>query len=74
MNLSHALSLLTLLAFGASAADLPVRRIPNIPPTAEAYYAPDSLHIISSAQDPLARRSAAGGPGSLVHTYTDVGT
>ncbi len=32
--------------------ELPHRKIPNVPETAEAYYAPDSIHIIAQTQDP----------------------
>lgn len=29
----------------------PVRKIPNVPENAEAYYAPDNLHVIAQTQD-----------------------
>ncbi len=32
--------------------ELPVWKIPNMPESAEAYYAPDSYHIIAQTQDP----------------------
>jgi Tol biopolymer transport system component len=54
--------------------ELPVRRIPNIPQAAEAYYAPDSLHVIAQTQDKDAQRApdqVAG--GALTYTFTDTG-
>jgi TolB protein len=55
--------------------ELPVRRIPNIPEAAEAYYAPDSYHIIAQTQDPKALRAkderSAG--GALTWIFTDDG-
>jgi hypothetical protein len=36
----------------ASPQELPTWRIPNIPQSAEAYYAPDNYHIIAQTQDP----------------------
>ena len=32
--------------------ELPTWKIPNIPKAAEAYYAPDNLHVIAQTQDP----------------------
>ena len=55
--------------------ELPVWKIPNIPEAAEAYYAPDSFHIIAQTQDPEAIQAgerAAG--GALTYTFTDIGT
>ncbi len=37
--------------------ELPVRLVPNIPPAAEAYYAPDDYHFIAQARDPDAQQS-----------------
>ncbi|MCL4721008.1 MAG: PD40 domain-containing protein [Gammaproteobacteria bacterium] len=58
-----------------SAKELPIRIIPNIPESAEAYYAPDSYHVIAQTQDPKARRAqdekSAG--GALTWIYTDDG-
>ncbi len=55
--------------------ELPVRKIPNVPETAEAYYAPDSYHVIAQTQDPDAvppsHARAAG--GALTYTFTDTG-
>jgi len=58
-----------------AAKELPSRIIPNIPETAEAYYAPDSYHVIAQTQDPDAQRPqdqrAAG--GALTWIFTDDG-
>ena len=55
--------------------ELPSRIIPNIPATVEAYYAPDSFHVIAQTQDPMALRpedkKAAG--GALTWIFTDDG-
>ena len=54
--------------------ELPVRKIPNIPEAAEAYYAPDSYHVIAQTQDPDAtppEDRAAG--GALTWIFTDDG-
>ena len=63
-------------ATSAMAADteLPVRKIPNIPEAAEAYYAPDSLHVIAQTQDPLALHIEGRATGALTYTFTDLGT
>jgi dipeptidyl aminopeptidase/acylaminoacyl peptidase len=54
--------------------ELPVRVIPNIPESAEAYYAPDSLHVIAQTKDPAAAQPEKGKVGgSLTFTYTDTG-
>jgi hypothetical protein len=45
------------LSAGMASQELPVRIIPNVPKSAEAYYAPDSLHVIAQTQDPAARRA-----------------
>jgi Tol biopolymer transport system component len=54
--------------------ELPVRVIPNIPESAEAYYAPDSFHVIAQTKDPAAAQPEKGKVGgSLTFTYTDTG-
>ncbi len=54
--------------------ELPVRMIPNIPRSAEAYYAPDNLHVIAQTKDPAAAQAEPGKVGgSLTFTYTDTG-
>lgn len=55
-------------------AELPVRQVPNIPEAAEAYYGPDSYHVIAQTQDPDAtppEERAAG--GALTWIFTDDG-
>lgn len=55
-------------------AELPVRQIPNIPESAEAYYAPDSYHVIAQTQDPDALKSEARkAGGALTWIFTDDG-
>lgn len=55
--------------------ELPVRIIPNLPESAEAYYAPDSLHVIAQTQDPDAvpASSPRAAGGALTYTFTDTG-
>jgi len=59
-----------------AAKELPIRKIPNIPETAEAYYAPDSIHVIAQTQDPKALRAkddqSAG--GALTWIFKDDGS
>jgi hypothetical protein len=49
-------------------------KIPNIPKAAEAYYAPDNLHVIAQVQDPDAVRAKPEDGGALTWTFTDQGT
>ena len=44
----------------ASPQELPTWRIPNVPSSAEAYYAPDNYHVIAQTQDPDAVRTRRG--------------
>ena len=44
----------------AAPTELPVRMIPNIPEAAEAYYAPDNLHVIAQTQDAAAQHAGEG--------------
>ncbi|MDH3512048.1 MAG: hypothetical protein OER85_14450 [Gammaproteobacteria bacterium] len=54
--------------------ELPVRKIPNIPPAGEAYYAPDDYHIIAQARDPDAQtRGDSRIGGALTYIFTDDG-
>ena len=54
--------------------ELPIRLIPNIPPAAEAYYAPDNYHIIAQARDPDAQDSGDERiGGALTYIFTDDG-
>jgi len=54
--------------------ELPVRKIPNVPENAEAYYAPDNLHVIAQTQDPAAQDPGDGkAGGALTYTFTDTG-
>jgi len=56
------------------AKELPVRRIPNVPEAAEAYYAPDSYHIIAQTQDPEATQpEGRASGGALTWIFTDDG-
>ncbi|UCG72906.1 MAG: PD40 domain-containing protein [Chromatiales bacterium] len=54
--------------------ELPVRLIPNIPPAAEAYYAPDNYHFIAQARDPDAQQAGDSRiGGALTYIFTDDG-
>ena len=53
---------------------LPYYEIPNIPVSAEAYFAPDSYHLIAQTRDPDAVQGATGRHGNLTYTYTIEGT
>lgn len=53
--------------------ELPNWQIPNIPPSGEAYYAPDSYHIIAQVKDSDALPGKDGRPGNLTYTFTDKG-
>jgi Tol biopolymer transport system component len=59
-----------------AARELPSRIIPNVPETAEAYYAPDSLHVIAQTQDPKALRAqnAKSAGGALTWIFKDDGS
>ena len=58
----------------AADAELPVRQIPNIPEAAEAYYAPDSYHVIAQTQDPDATQpEGRASGGALTWIFTDDG-
>lgn len=55
--------------------ELPIWIIPNMPESAEAYYGPDSYHIIAQTQDPDAVRpsSERAAGGALTWITTDDG-
>lgn len=53
--------------------ELPSYMIPNIPDAAEAYWAPDSRHLIAQTRDPAAVRNPRGGFGALTYIFTDDG-
>ncbi len=53
--------------------ELPSYMIPNIPDAAEAYWAPDSRHLIAQTRDPRAVPTQSGGPGALTWIFTDDG-
>ena len=54
--------------------ELPVRIIPDIPPAAEAYYAPDNYHLIAQARDPDAQTAGDSRiGGALTYIFTDDG-
>ncbi len=64
----------TAAAPAAAGTELPVRLIPNVPRNAEAYYAPDNLHVIAQTQDPKALHVEGRDSGALTYTFTDTGT
>jgi dipeptidyl aminopeptidase/acylaminoacyl peptidase len=53
--------------------ELPTWRVPDVPSSAEAYYAPDSYHIIAQTQDPDAQRAPERKSGALTWIFTDDG-
>ena len=57
----------------ASPQELPTWRIPNVPSSAEAYYAPDNYHVIAQAQDPDAVRAPGRSSGALTWIFSDDG-
>lgn len=62
------------LSVETASQELPVRIIPNVPKSAEAYYAPDSLHVIAQTQDPAARKAPGHDSGALTYVFTDTGS
>jgi len=54
--------------------EMPSWQIPNIAEAAEAYYGPDSEHLIAQVKSPLAVKSPRGLSGFLTKTFTDSGT
>jgi Tol biopolymer transport system component len=57
----------------ASPQELPTWRIPNVPSSAEAYYAPDSYHVIAQTQDPDALVAPGRKSGALTWIFSDDG-
>jgi TolB protein len=57
----------------ASPQELPTWRIPNVPPSAEAYYAPDSYHVIAQTQDADAVVAPGRKSGALTWIFSDDG-
>ncbi len=58
----------------ADPRELPSYRVPNIPVAAEAYWAPDSRHLIAQTKDKDAIPSSHGGEGNLTYIFTDDGS
>lgn len=56
--------------------ELPVWKVPNLGIGGEAYYAPDSFHVIAQVQDPDATKPVDPRAqfGSFTYTFTDHGT
>jgi len=63
-----------IVAVSANENELPTWKIPNVPESAEAYYAPDNVHVIAQTQDPDALRAEGRDSGALTYTFTDQGT
>lgn len=57
----------------ASQQELPIWRIPNVPPSAEPYYAPDSYHVIAQTQDADAVVAPGRKSGALTWIFSDDG-
>jgi TolB protein len=57
----------------ASSQELPTWRIPNMPSSAEAYYASDNYHLIAQTQDPDAVRAPGRNSGALTWIFSDDG-
>src|SRR5207248_614110 len=57
----------------ASPQELPTWRIPDVPSSAEAYYAPDNYHVIAQTQDPDAVRTPGRNSGALTWIFSDDG-
>ena len=55
------------------ARELPYYMVPIPMEAAEAYWAPDSRHLIAQTRDPLAIKSPQGGNGALEWIFTDDG-
>ncbi len=54
--------------------ELPMYKVPNLAPNGEAYYAPDSIHLIAQVSDPDGQDPGRGKVGgALTYTFTDTG-
>ena len=53
--------------------EMPTWRIPNIPTSAEAYYAPDNYHVIAQTQDPDGAHAPNRTTGALTWIFSDDG-
>jgi TolB protein len=80
--LASALPLVLVLACGpvhgsepanADSRELPYFMVPIGPEAAEAYWAPDSRHLIAQTRDPAAIKTLKGGNGALTYIFTDDG-
>ena len=60
-------------ATASAGQELPTWKIPDIPSAVEAYYAPDSLHVIAQTADDAALKAEGRGTGHLTYTFTDQG-
>ncbi len=58
---------------GPDSRELPYYVIPNIPVAAEAYWAPDSRHLIAQTKDADAVPTGRGGKGNLTYIFTEDG-
>jgi len=54
----------------ASPQELPTWRIPNVPSSAEAYYAPDNYHVIAQTQDPEGAHAPTRSTGALTWIFS----
>src|SRR5215468_12399278 len=57
----------------ASPQEMPTWRIPNVPSSAEAYYAPDNYHVIAQTQDPEGAHAPTRSTGALTWIFSDDG-
>jgi TolB protein len=57
----------------ASPQELPTWRIPDVPSSAEPYYAPDNYHVIAQTQDPDALVAPGRKSGALTWIFSDDG-
>jgi Tol biopolymer transport system component len=76
-SVARCLALSAVLSAGPVGADesreLPSYMVPIGPDAAEAYWSPDSRHLIAQTKDPQAVPSSRGGPGNLTWIFSDDG-